>query len=202
MSALTDYQALVRAMGPGFHPDTPTDTYTDYPEGYDADRIALIIDDAEMAGLDIYGIAMDVLEQHFNFQHNDEGRRRFRTRDEALSDLRYACTSIAEDLDYRLRSCVDVPHPSLYNDDDRGIEPLNQDRMEALYWGPYDDVVEWHIIDWVGVPHDRIAITYIDGDGLNSTWRITVEGEDFILGISHEGDVTEKHTVDVEVAPS
>jgi hypothetical protein len=57
------YEALVRTMGRGFHPDTSADGYDRLPEGITADDYNAIIDDAEAEGIDVYDVALAVMEE-------------------------------------------------------------------------------------------------------------------------------------------
>jgi len=56
------YVTMVRAIGPGFHPDTRGSDYTSLPAGYTPERVESILLAAHHAGLDIYLVALDVLE--------------------------------------------------------------------------------------------------------------------------------------------
>lgn len=58
---LEQYTAMVRAIGPGFHPDTPGDGYTSLPDTHPAPVVDAILAMAEIAGIDTYAVALDVL---------------------------------------------------------------------------------------------------------------------------------------------
>lgn len=57
---LDRYVDLVRAIGPGFHPDTRGDDYTSLPEDYDAAAVDATIADAA-ARFDVYAVAIAVV---------------------------------------------------------------------------------------------------------------------------------------------
>jgi len=56
------YVTMVRAIGPGFHPDTRGSDYTSLPAGYTPQQVDQITLAAHRSGLDIYLVALDVLE--------------------------------------------------------------------------------------------------------------------------------------------
>jgi len=65
--ALTEYIHLVRAIGDGFHPDTPGSDYASLPAGYTAADVDAIIDRAEVH-FDLHILALAI----FNGEQIDE----------------------------------------------------------------------------------------------------------------------------------
>lgn len=63
MTIAQNYTALVRAIGGGFHPDTRGADYTSLPDGYTAELVDEIVDDALGSGLDVYGVALDLIHE-------------------------------------------------------------------------------------------------------------------------------------------
>lgn len=55
------YTKLVQAIGPGFHPDTPGDDYTNLPDGYLPRDVNRILREAVQADIDVYAVAREVL---------------------------------------------------------------------------------------------------------------------------------------------
>ena len=60
-TAVDEFAALVEAVGPGFHPDTPGSDYTNLPAGYTADEVDRIVEAVLAADLDPYEIALDLM---------------------------------------------------------------------------------------------------------------------------------------------
>jgi hypothetical protein len=68
--AADEYDALVRAMGMGFHPDTRGADYATLPDGYTAELVDAVVLAYVMAGGDPYDRAVDVFRTM-----DDEGAR-------------------------------------------------------------------------------------------------------------------------------
>lgn len=59
-----EYVAMVRAIGYGFHPDTPGAEYDTLPEGYTPERVDAIVDRA-FTVVDPYIVALAVMEGEY-----------------------------------------------------------------------------------------------------------------------------------------
>lgn len=52
---------LIGRIGGGFHPDTRGADYDSLPDGVDAETVDRTVDEALAAGVDVYGVALDVV---------------------------------------------------------------------------------------------------------------------------------------------
>lgn len=61
VTTLIEYEAMIRAIGPGYHPDTPAEQYTDLPEGITPERIRAIEDEANHVLANIFAFANEIV---------------------------------------------------------------------------------------------------------------------------------------------
>ena len=97
----TAYRIMIRAIGAGFHPDTRGEEYASLPDGYSPDRVEEIIENAETAGVDLYGIALDEI-------HAIDSDDRYDRSPTLDAEARYAEEQISETITMIARNVLGI----------------------------------------------------------------------------------------------